>query len=76
MLGIGEAPAHPHATARTAFVDVGGLTQPAPAPRFSRTSAATPVPPVRAGEHTDATLAELGLSATEIAELREQGAIA
>jgi alpha-methylacyl-CoA racemase len=76
VLGIGEAPAHSHATARTGFVDVGGLTQPAPAPRFSRTSAATPVPPVRVGEHTDATLAELGLSAAEIAKLREQGAIA
>ena len=76
VLGLGEAPAHPHAVARTGFVDVGGLTQPAPAPRFDRTPAATPTPPVRAGEHTDATLAELGLTETEIAELREQGAIA
>ncbi|MGH3380626.1 MAG: CaiB/BaiF CoA transferase family protein, partial [Actinoallomurus sp.] len=76
VLGIGEAPAHSHAAARTGFVDVGGLTQPAPAPRFSRTSAATPAPPVRVGEHTDTTLAELGLSATEITELREQGSIA
>jgi alpha-methylacyl-CoA racemase len=56
-------------------VDVGGLTQPAPAPRFDRTPAETPVPPVRPGEHTDATLAELGLSDAEIAELRERGAI-
>jgi alpha-methylacyl-CoA racemase len=76
VLGIGEAPAHPHATARTGFVDVGGLTQPAPAPRFDRTPAETPEPPVHPGEHTDATLAELGLSGAEIAELREQGAIA
>ena len=76
VLGLGEAPTHPHATARTGFVDVGGLTQPAPAPRFSRTSAETPAPPVRVGEHTDATLAELGLSAAEISELRERGAIA
>jgi alpha-methylacyl-CoA racemase len=75
VLGLGEAPAHPHATARTGFVDVGGLTQPAPAPRFSRTPAGTPVPPVRPGEHTDAALAELGLSDAEIAELRERGAI-
>jgi alpha-methylacyl-CoA racemase len=76
VLGLGEAPAHPHATARTAFVDLGGLTQPAPAPRFDRTPAATPAPAVRVGEHTDTTLAELGLSETEIAELRKQGAIA
>jgi alpha-methylacyl-CoA racemase len=76
VLGLGEAPAHPHATARTGFVDVGGLTQPAPAPRFSRTAAETPAPPVRPGEHTEATLAEIGLSAEEIADLRERGAIA
>jgi alpha-methylacyl-CoA racemase len=76
VLGLGEAPAHPHNAARTGFVDVGGLTQPAPAPRFSRTTAETPDPPVRAGEHTDAALAEIGLSAAEIAALRESGAVA
>jgi alpha-methylacyl-CoA racemase len=76
VLDLGEAPAHPHNTARTGFVEVGGLTQPAPAPRFSRTSAGTPAPPVRVGEHTDAALAELGLSDAEISELRERGAIA
>jgi alpha-methylacyl-CoA racemase len=76
VLGLGEAPEHPHATARTGFVDVGGLTQPAPAPRFSRTAAETPAPPVRPGEHTDAALAEIGLSAAEIAKLRERGAVA
>ncbi|HZE30508.1 MAG TPA: CaiB/BaiF CoA-transferase family protein [Actinoallomurus sp.] len=76
VLGLGEAPAHPHATARTGFVDIGGLTQPAPAPRFSRTAAETPAPPVRPGEHTEATLAGIGLSAAEIADLRERGAVA
>jgi alpha-methylacyl-CoA racemase len=76
VLGLGEAPAHPHAGARNAFVDVGGLTQPAPAPRFSRTPTETPEPPVRPGEHTDATLTELGLSTEEIAALRAQGAVA
>jgi alpha-methylacyl-CoA racemase len=76
VLGLGEAPAHPHVTARAGFVDVGGLTQPAPAPRFGRTPADPPGPPARAGEHTDATLTELGLSAEEIAGLRERGAVA
>jgi alpha-methylacyl-CoA racemase len=76
VLGLGEAPEHPHATARTGFVDVAGLPQPAPAPRFSRTAAETPAPPVRPGEHTDATLRDLGLTAEEIGELRERGAIA
>ena len=76
VLGLGEAPGHPHATARTGFIDVAGLPQPAPAPRFSRTPAATPAAPVRPGEHTDAALGELGLTAEEIAALRERGAIA
>jgi alpha-methylacyl-CoA racemase len=76
VLGLGEAPAHPHNTARSGFVDVGGLVQPAPAPRFDRTPADVPGPPVRVGEHTDETLAGLGLSAEEIAALRQTGAVA
>jgi alpha-methylacyl-CoA racemase len=76
VVGLGEAPAHPHNAARSGFVDVGGLLQPAPAPRFDRTPAGVPVPPVRVGEHTDETLAGLGLSAEEIAALRETGAVA
>ncbi|MFB9836345.1 CaiB/BaiF CoA transferase family protein [Actinoallomurus acaciae] len=76
VMGLGEAPNHPHATAREGFVEVGGLTQPAPAPRFSRTAAEAPTPPVRAGEHTDTTLTALGLSTKEIADLRARGAVA
>jgi len=76
VLGLGEAPAHPHATARTGFIDLDGLPQPAPAPRFSRTSAEVPTPPVRPGEHTDAALGELGLTDEEIADLRKRGAVA
>ncbi|WP_285659897.1 CaiB/BaiF CoA-transferase family protein [Actinomycetospora sp. NBRC 106375] len=45
VLTFEEAPAHPHATARSAFVELDGITQPAPAPRFSRTAAAAPTPP-------------------------------
>lgn len=44
VLSPGEAPAHPHNRARDAFVDVGGIVQPAPAPRFGRTPAASPAP--------------------------------
>ncbi|GLY91353.1 CaiB/BaiF CoA transferase family protein [Actinoallomurus iriomotensis] len=76
VMNLGEAPGHPHVTARQGFVEVGGLTQPAPAPRFSRTAAEEPAPPVRAGEHTYATLTELGLSPEEIADLRDRGAVA
>lgn len=45
VLTFAEAPAHPHATARSAFLEVDGITQPAPAPRFSRSRAAPPRPP-------------------------------
>ena len=37
MLSLSEAPDHPHNEARQAFIDVGGVVQPAPAPRFERT---------------------------------------
>ena len=37
VLSLSEAPEHPHNRARGSFVEVGGVTQPAPAPRFSRT---------------------------------------
>ncbi|MBL7257940.1 CaiB/BaiF CoA transferase family protein [Paractinoplanes lichenicola] len=45
VLSPTEAPTHPHNRARTAFVDVDGVTQPAPAPRFARTGASRPQPP-------------------------------
>jgi alpha-methylacyl-CoA racemase len=75
VLSLAEAPAHPHALARNAFVSVGGVTQPAPAPRFGRTAAAQPAAPPRPGADTDAVLTGLGLSAGEIAGLRARGVI-
>ncbi len=44
VLSIDEAPQHPHLRARETYVEVDGVTQPAPAPRFSRSSAPTPQP--------------------------------
>ncbi len=76
ILGLGEAAAHPHNAAREGFIEVEGVTQPAPAPRFSRTAAGKPGPPARAGEHTDAVLSELGLSDDDITGLRKSGAVA
>jgi alpha-methylacyl-CoA racemase len=73
VLALDEAPRHRHAQARGAFVDVGGVVQPAPAPRFSRSR---PTPPRRApepGSDTDAVLAEAGFSGAEIAALRSAG---
>jgi alpha-methylacyl-CoA racemase len=75
VLSLAEAPAHPHAVARDSFVSVGGVIQPAPAPRFARTAADEPAPPPRPGADTDTVLAGLGLSADDITGLRARGVI-
>ncbi|PWU47470.1 carnitine dehydratase [Micromonospora globispora] len=71
-----EAPDHPHLAARGVFVEHDGVTQPAPAPRFSGTPTSVRRPPPQAGEHTDEVLAEAGFDADRIAALRAAGAIA
>ena len=76
VLSIPEAVAHPHNVERGTFVEVAGLTQPGPAPRFSRTAPVVAGPPAHAGQHTDEVLAEAGFDAERIAKLREAGAIA
>ena len=75
VLGPGEAPHHPHIRQRGTFTDVGGVVQPAPAPRFGRTAPAIAGPPPAPGEHTDEALLDWGFSADEIAGLRSQGAV-
>jgi len=75
VLSMSEAPAHPHARARQAFVQVAGITQPAPAPRFGRTPSAVRSPPPVSGEHSRAVLLESGVSAAEIERLSKAGAI-
>jgi len=57
VLAPREAPRHPHHVARGSFIDVGGITQPAPAPRFSVTPAGTPTPPVAPGDAREWALA-------------------
>ncbi|HEY3480183.1 MAG TPA: CoA transferase, partial [Streptomyces sp.] len=52
VLSLREAPGHPHLAARGTFTDADGLTQPAPAPRFSVTPTAVRRPPARPGAHT------------------------
>src|SRR5581483_11951983 len=73
VLGLDEVAAHPHNQARQSFTDLDGVTQPAPAPRFSRTAPGTPLPPPLAGADTDAVLAGLGHTAADIAGLRARG---
>jgi alpha-methylacyl-CoA racemase len=74
VLGMEEAPHHPHNQERKAFVDIAGVTQPAPAPRFSRTPATVPQPPRYAGEDTEEVLADWGFDKNEIARLKGEGA--
>jgi alpha-methylacyl-CoA racemase len=76
VLSIPEATGHPHNVARGTFVDVAGVTQPGPAPRFSRTPGEIRRPPAHAGQHTDEVLGESGFDEERIAKLRASGAIA
>ena len=75
VLSLSEAPEHPHNQARQTFVDVAGVVQPAPAPRFSRTPGAIDRPPAQPGQHTDEALVDWGIPADDVAKLRETGAI-
>jgi alpha-methylacyl-CoA racemase len=75
VLSPAEAPGHPYNVNRGTFTDVGGLAQPAPAPRFGRAAAAHPSPPPRPGADTDAVLADLGQTAAEIEALRASGTV-
>ncbi|MFB9463348.1 CaiB/BaiF CoA transferase family protein [Streptomyces cinereospinus] len=52
VLSLREAPHHPHLAARGTFTDHGGITQPAPAPRFSATPTAVRTGPAEPGAHT------------------------
>jgi alpha-methylacyl-CoA racemase len=75
VLTLDEAPHHPHNAARKTFVDIAGVTQPAPAPRFSGTPGEIQGPPPGIGAHNDAALAEWGFAAAEIETLKGQGAL-
>ena len=76
VLSLGEAPRHPHLVARKTFIDVQGVTQPAPSPRFSRTRPAAPSAPSLPGDHTRALLREMGLDVETIAALEDSGVVA
>jgi len=73
VLTFTEARQHPHNAARNGFVEAGGVPQPAPAPRFSRTPGAVRRPPPERGEGGLAALADWGFSAAEVEQLRSRG---
>jgi alpha-methylacyl-CoA racemase len=75
VLDLAEATAHPHASARDAYVDVGGVVQPAPAPRFSRSQPSDPRPAPQVGADTEAVLLDSGFGSDDIAALRAQGLV-
>jgi alpha-methylacyl-CoA racemase len=75
VLTLSEAAQHPHITARGTIVEYEGVLQPAPAPRFSRTSPELHQPAAKPGEHTDVALHDWGFTDAEIAELRDAGAV-
>ncbi|MFO0996794.1 MAG: CaiB/BaiF CoA-transferase family protein [Alphaproteobacteria bacterium] len=75
VLSFSEAPNHPHNKARGSFVEIDGIVQPAPAPKFSRTKSAVQRGPAEPGEHTEEALRDWGFSADEIAALSKAGAI-
>ncbi|MEU5660423.1 CaiB/BaiF CoA-transferase family protein [Streptomyces sp. NPDC047737] len=61
VLSLREAPHHPHLAARSTYVEHGGLTQPAPAPRFSATPVSVRSAPALPGADTEAVAADWGL---------------
>ena len=69
VLDLGEAPVHPHNIARRTFVDIEGVFQPAPAPRYSDTVVERPDPPRREGQDGRAILEDLGYGVSEIEQI-------
>ncbi|MDD9933281.1 MAG: CaiB/BaiF CoA-transferase family protein [Myxococcales bacterium] len=75
VLSLAEAAEHPHNVQRSGFIELAGVRQPAPAPRFSRTAPKVARPPSQPGADTDEALTAWGLSSQRIAALREAGAV-
>ena len=75
VLDLDEAPRHAHNVARQTFVEVAVVTQPAPAPRFSKTPGAIQGPPPAIGAHDQEALRDWGFSESDLAALKANGAI-
>lgn len=72
VLDMSEAPQHPHNQARKTFIEIDGVTQPAPAPRFSRSTPEVSAPPAQPGQHSEAILQDWNMSEQLIATLKER----
>jgi alpha-methylacyl-CoA racemase len=75
VLALGEVHRHPHAVARGTYVEVAGVVQPGPAPRFDRSVPDHPRPAPAVGAHTAEVLAECGFAEADIDSLRSAGVI-
>lgn len=76
VLSWSEAPGHHHLRARKTFVEIDGVVQPAPAPRFSRTVSDTPLPPQPISAENTAVALSRWLTEEQIAGLRQASVIA
>jgi len=75
VLSLNEAPNHPHNVERKTYIEVDGYTQPAPAPRFSRTPSGVRHGQHKPGEDGERVLAEAGFSASDIEKLKSAGVL-
>ena len=75
VLAFDEVMDHPHNKARGTLINYGGVLQPAPAPRFSRTEPEMRYPPPKKGEHNEEALRDWGFQPDEIEALKSSGAI-
>ena len=76
VLNMAEAPEHPHNKARDTFIELEGIVQPAPAPRFSRTTPEAHPAPAYVGEHTEEVLKSIGMQDSDIEDLKASGEVA
>lgn len=75
VLNFLDAPKHPANIARNTYIEVDGVVQPAPAPRFGRTPSEVRHGGHDVGQDTDSVLAEMGFGEQELASLRSDGSI-
>jgi len=75
VLDMSEAPSHHHNRSRNTFIDIEGVTQPAPTPRYSVTPGAVRSPPPEIGQHTESALTDWGIAHAEVQALAAAGAI-
>ena len=75
VLSMNEVHEHPHNRERGTFIEVAGIRQPGPAPRFSRTKPEVKRPSPMPGEHNEEALKDYGFSGADIEKLKTAGAI-